>query len=109
MADYLTCFDEVIDTSAPVRYVDPQKYWEDRSFTGCTFKPLQVKVVEKGEIIYDCPTADEIRSYVHQQRSGEIWEEEQRFENPHTHYLDMSPAMFETKMGLLYAHGKAGK
>ena len=109
VADYLTCFDEEIDASAPVRYVDPQKYWEDRSFTGCTFKPLHVKVVENGEIIYDCPTADEIRTYVQQQLSGEIWEEEQRFENPHTHYLDMSPAMFELKMGLLYAHGKAGK
>ena len=65
--------------------------------------------MEAGEIIYDCPTADEIRSYVHSQLTGEIWEEEQRFENPHTHYLDMSPAMFEQKMGLLYAHGKAGK
>ncbi len=31
----------------------------------------------------------------------EIWEEEQRFENPHRHYLDMTPAYYELKMELL--------
>ena len=32
---------------------------------------------------------------------SEIWAEEQRFENPHKHYLDMSPAYYEGKMELL--------
>lgn len=109
VADYLALFDEEIDATQPVRYVDPQRYWEDRRFENCTFKPLQVKVIENGEVIYDCPSAEEIRQYVKRQLSEEIWEEEQRFENPHTHYLDMSPAMFEKKMGLLYEHGKSGK
>ena len=31
----------------------------------------------------------------------EIWAEEQRFENPHLHYLDMSPAYYEMKMQML--------
>ena len=44
----------------------------------------------------------EIRQYVKDQLENEIWEEEQRFENAHTHYLDMSPAMFELKMSLLH-------
>ena len=109
VADYLALFDEEIDASQPVRYVDPQKYWEDRHFEGCVFKPLQVKVIENGKVVYDCPSADEIRAYVQRQLKDEIWEEEQRFYNPHTHYLDMSPAMFELKMGLLYEHGKSGK
>ena len=29
-------------------------------------------------------------------------EEEQRFENPHEHYLDMSPAYYEMKMDMLH-------
>ena len=44
---------------------------------------------------------DDIRAYVERQLSDEVWEEEQRFENPHGHYLDMSPAYYELKMNML--------
>ena len=36
------------------------------------------------------------------QLNTEVWEEEQRFENPHEHYLDMSPAYYEMKMDMLH-------
>lgn len=107
IADYLACYDEVIDASRPVRYIDPQKYWKERSFENCTFKNLQVKVFEDGKQIYQCPPVEEIRQYVQHQLKEEIWVEEQRFENPHGHYYDMSPAMYELKMNLLYTLGKA--
>ena len=106
IADYLALFDEVIDSSRPVRYVDPQKYWKERSFENCTFKNLQVKIFEDGKQIYHCPSVEEIRQYLRDQLKNEIWEEEQRFENPHGHYYDMSPAMYELKMNLLYHLGK---
>ncbi len=106
IADYLALFDEVIDSSRPVRYVDPQKYWKERSFENCTFKNLQVKIFEDGKQIYHCPPVEEIRQYLRDQLKNEIWEEEQRFENPHGHYYDMSPAMYELKMNLLYHLGK---
>ena len=44
---------------------------------------------------------EEIRAYVEKQLNTEVWEEEQRFENPHEHYLDMSPAYYEMKMDML--------
>ena len=108
VAEYLACADEVIDASRPVDYVDPLKYWKRRSFTGCTFKELQVKVFEGGRQIYESPSAEEIRNYVQRQLTDEIWDEEQRFENPHGHYFDMSPAMYELKMTLLdeFEHAK---
>ncbi len=102
VADYLAVKGEQIDDKNPVRYVDPVNYWKNRSFVGCCFKKLQVPVFEKGELIYDLPDIEEIRQYVKDQLRNEIWEEEQRFENAHTHYLDMSPAMFELKMSLLH-------
>ncbi|MCI8773734.1 MAG: nicotinate phosphoribosyltransferase [Lachnospiraceae bacterium] len=102
IADYLTVKGEEIDTSHPVRYVDPKHYWKDRSFSDCTFKPLQKQIFKGGELVYELPSLEEIRSYVRNQLECEIWKEEQRFENAHPHYLDMSPAMFELKMGLLH-------
>ena len=102
VADYLAVKGEQIRDFEPVRYVDPVNYWKNRSFVGCRFKKLQVPVFEKGKRIYDLPDIEEIRQYVKDQLENEIWEEEQRFENAHTHYLDMSPAMFELKMSLLH-------
>ena len=106
VADYLTVKDEVIDTSAPVRYVDPLKYWKNRSFEDCTFKKLHQQIFKDGELVYGLPKLDDIRGYVRHQLDNEIWQEAQRFDNSHPHYLDMSPAMFELKMGLLHECSK---
>lgn len=102
IADYLTVKGEKIDTSGPIRYVDPINYWKNRSFVDCTFKPLQKQIFRNGELVYELPTLEEIRTYVRNQLDNEIWKEEQRFENSHPHYLDMSPDMFELKMSLLH-------
>lgn len=106
VADYLTVKDEIIDTSAPVRYVDPLKYWKNRCFEDCTFKKLHQQIFKAGELVYELPKLDDIRNYVRRQLDNEIWQEEQRFDNAHPHYLDMSPAMFELKMGLLHECSK---
>ena len=37
-----------------------------------------------------------------EQMKEEMWPEEQRFENPHVHYLDMTPDYYDMKMELLY-------
>lgn len=106
VADYLTLKGEEIDEAHPVRYVDPVKYWKNRSFIDCTFKPLQKQIFKDGELVYKLPLLKDIKAYVRKQLDQEIWKEEQRFENSHPHYLDMSPAMFELKMGLLHESNK---
>lgn len=102
VADFLTLRGEKINLDNAVRYIDPVKPWKDRSFTDCSFKPLQRQIFKEGELVYDLPKLEEIRLFVREQLTREIWEEEQRFENAHPHYLDMSPAMYELKMGLLH-------
>jgi nicotinate phosphoribosyltransferase len=102
IADLITRADEIIDMDKPYRYVDPQKPWENSYFKNFTVKELQQLVVKDGKRVYQPCSLDEIRSYVEQQLENEIWEEEQRFENPHKHYLDMSPYYYELKMRMLY-------
>ena len=101
IAEYLTRADEQIDFTRPVRYIDSQKYWKNRYFENCTFKELQVPVFINGECVYNCPPLKDVRDYVRRQLNDEIWDEEQRFTNPHTHYFDFSPLLYETKMDLL--------
>lgn len=101
IADLITRADEIADMDKPYRYVDPEKPWENRYFTNCTVKELQQLVVKDGKRVYKALNLEEIRSYVDWQLENEIWKEEQRFENPHKHYLDMSPCYYELKMTLL--------
>ena len=102
IADMIALPDEKIDLSTPFRYIDPVKPWKQRSFTNCTAKKLLKLYVKDGRRVEQLPTLNKIRDYVKHQLENEIWEEEQRFENPHRHYLDMTPNYYEMKMNLLY-------
>lgn len=101
VADLITGAEEEVDLTNPYRYVDPEKPWKNRHFENCTAKKLQKLIVKNGRRIAPVQSLEEIRAYVKRQLDTEIWPEEQRFENPHKHYLDMSPAYYEMKMNLL--------
>jgi len=102
VADMIALIDEEIDLSKPFRYIDPVKPWKQREFSNCTAKKLLKLYVKDGKRVENLPTLEEIRDFVKNQLENEIWQEEQRFENPHRHYLDFSPNYYEMKMNLLY-------
>lgn len=102
VADLITLYDENVDMSTPYRYVDPQKPWKNRFFENVTAKKLRKLYIKDGKRVETLPVLNEIRKYVKKQLDEEIWEEEQRFENPHIHYLDMSPTYYDLKMSLLH-------
>ena len=102
IADLLAKASQELDFQKPFRYVDPVKPWKNRYFERCTAKELQIPIFKEGKLVYKKPGMDEIAAYVKKQLDSEIWEEEQRFENPHIHYMDMTPELYEEKMNLLY-------
>lgn len=101
VADLIATWDQNIEMGETFRYVDPQEPWRVRYFKNCTARPLLQQVVKQGNILYEEKSLQEIADFVRKQLSEEIWEEEQRFENPHKHYLDMTTEYYEMKMGLL--------
>lgn len=101
IADLIVRAGEQVDMSVPYRYADPAKPWKSRYFENCTAVKLQQQVVKGGKRIVPKASLDSIREFVEQQLSKEVWEEEQRFENPHVHYLDMSLAYYQMKMDML--------
>lgn len=102
VADLIGRHDEEIDMGEPFRYIDPVAPWRQRTFDHCTCKELQVPIFKDGRLLYELPSLDQIREYVRNQMEEEMWTEEQRFENPHVHYLDMTPNYYDMKMELLY-------
>lgn len=101
VADLIACADETVDTSGSCRVVDTVRPWRRIDIKGCTAKPLLRKVIENGRRVSPAVPLVDIRDHVRRQLESEIWEEEQRFENPHLHHLDMTPAYYEMKMDLL--------
>lgn len=101
VADLITHDYEAPDLSKSYHYIDPMKPWKNRSFEDCTAKELLIPVIKDGKRVYPYESLDKIRSFVNSQLDNEIWEEEQRFENPHLHHLDMSPDYYNYKMELL--------
>lgn len=108
IADLIAGADEKVDLSKPYVYVDPDKPWKHSCFENCTFKELQNLVLKDGKRVSGKRSLCEVRDYVKEQLQGEIWQEEQRFENPHKHYIDMSPWYYEMKMKLLNDVRKQG-
>ena len=101
VADLITHDWEQPESGRPYRCIDPKKPWMDITLTDCTFKPLLRKVISDGKRVRDVRSIRDIREYVERQLRDEIWQEEQRFENPHIHHMDMSPAYYESKIALL--------
>lgn len=106
IADLITKKGEEVDLTKPYRFVDPEKPWKVRNFENCTAKKLQVLVMKNGVRQMKATEVTEIRDFVQKQLEQEIWQEEQRFENPHRHYIDMSPYYYEMKMNMLAQESK---
>ena len=101
-ADLIAGANEEVDLSEEFRFIDPAKPWKILTYTDCHARELQIPVFKGGKRVYELPSLSEIRDYVERQLRDEIWEEEQRFTNPHVHYMDMTPELYEEKMNLLY-------
>ena len=102
VADVITHRDEAPEGLAYL--VDPEKPWKKIAVQGLTFRELQTCVMQGGARTGGPEDITAIRERLKNQLDHEVWSEEQRFENPHRHYLDMSPDYYREKMRLLEEH-----
>ena len=100
IADYLCVYDEVVDDSKDMEIFDPEATWKTKTVYDFTAKELQVPIFKDGQLVYQCPSIDEIRSYCMEQVDT-LWDEVKRFDNPHTYYVDLSQKLWDIKYQLL--------
>ena len=101
VAELIAKKDEPIDLAHPDEFIDTERPWKVRHFENCTAKKLQRLVMKNGQRTEPPTPVKEIAERVRRQLAAEIWEEEQRFENPHKHFMDMTPAYYRMKMQML--------
>ncbi len=108
IADVITLGHEKIDSSEPYEIFDPVHTWKRKVVTNFVAKKLQVKVFEKGKLVYENPSVKEISNYRASQVDS-MWDEVKRFENPHSYYVDLSEDLWDLRNGLLNKLSKLKK
>ncbi len=101
IADYLTVYDEIIDTSKPLTIFDPIHTWKSKTLTDFEAIELQKPIFINGKLVYDCPSTAEIREHCKKELDMQ-WDEVKRFENPHNYYVDLSPKLWDEKQMMLH-------
>ncbi|MBR2650418.1 MAG: nicotinate phosphoribosyltransferase [Clostridia bacterium] len=105
IADQITVFDEVIDENKPLTLFDPTETWKTKTVTDYTARELLVPIFKGGECVYRLPKITDVRSYCLAEVDT-LWEEVNRFENPHKYYVDLSERLWKIKHEMLVNRGK---
>ncbi len=101
VADVVMLADETVED--PYEIFNPEHVWKKKQITNFYTRELAVPIFEKGKLVYELPTTEQVRNYCKDQIDT-LWPEVLRFENPHTYYVDLSKKLWELKNSLLEAH-----
>lgn len=104
-ADVVCLNSEKLDELDELEIFHPIYTWKRKKFTNFVAKNLMVKVFEKGKLVYDMPTLEEIKDYA-QKELASLWDEVKRLENPHEYIVDLSQDLWDIKDRLLKEHRK---
>ena len=99
-ADLIVVRGEEIDESEPLTVFHPKETWKKTTFTDYTVRPLTVKVMEKGRLVYKLPSLKEISAYAEKEKES-FWDEYKRLDNPHVYKVDLSQRLYDIKNSLI--------
>ena len=101
-ADYICMHDEIVDDTKPLEICDPSARWKRKTMENFKAQELLVPIFEKGKLVYELPTLDEIRRRCAYEVST-LWTEVKRFDFPHQYYVDLSEKLMSLKDEMLDA------
>ena len=101
-ADYICMHDETVDDTKPLEICDPEARWKRKTMENFRAQELLVPIFEKGRLVYELPTLDEIRRRCAYEVST-LWPEVKRFDFPHQYYVDLSEKLMALKDEMLEA------
>lgn len=102
MGDLIALHGEDINENRNVTIYHPENIWKNKTFEKGTFtiKPLHEPIFKNGQLVYNCPSIEEIREYSKEQLNT-LWDEIFRFEYPQTYYVDLSKKLLDLKLSML--------
>lgn len=105
-ADLVTFFDEEINEDEDLEIFHPTYTWKRKTLTNFRSENLMKRIYDKGELVYECPSLEDIRKTCKTEVDS-LWDEIKRFDFPHQYKTDLSQAVWDLKYKLLENHNKA--
>lgn len=104
IADYL-CYPEeqTIAKGEPIQLINPSHPYLNKTVKKYRAEPLLTPVFVNGELVYDLPSLEEIRTF-HREQLSQFWPEYLRMLNPEHYRLHVSKLVWETKTRLMKAY-----
>jgi len=103
IADLITLNGEAIPDGEDYEIFDQWNVWKRKKISNFYAKDLRKQIFDKGKLVYELPTIDEIKDYCAEQLNA-MWKESLRFENPQTYYVDLSHELWDLKQKLIQEH-----
>lgn len=105
LADLIMLNDESNPDGKPYEIFDPNAEWKRKTIEDYYVRELLVQIFDKGKLVYESPSIEEIRKTCKEQIET-LWGETLRFENPQTYYVDLSQELWNMKRDLLNKYNK---
>lgn len=99
-ADYIAMHDEVVEGQSSLKLFDPIHTYLHKYVQNFEAVELMQTIFEKGKLVYQLPTLEEIRAY-HREQLSLFWDEYLRLLNPERYPVDISQRVWDTKMELI--------
>ena len=99
-ADYIALAHEEVDDSKPLVIFDPLFTWKMKKMKDFRAREMQVQIFDKGELVYDEPSLEEIAEY-RKEEVASLWDEVKRYDSPHNYYVDLSQDLWNLKQKLI--------
>lgn len=99
-ADLIILSHETINEEEPLTIFHPLYTWKRKTINNFYTKPLLVPIYEKGKLVYDRPSLNEIKEYCKEEIES-LWEEYKRLDQPQLYKVDLSQELWDLKHNLL--------
>lgn len=104
MADVIALREEKIPENN-YEIFHPVYTWKRKTLENYDVKKVLVQIYEKGELVYNLPSLEEIKQKAEMELDT-LWSETKRLDNPNEYIVDLSEKLWEVKSTLLKKHGK---
>ena len=106
MADVITTHGEEIPKDE-YEIFHPLFTWKRKTLYNYEARPLLKRIYEKGQLVYNPPSVEEIRNNVQRELST-LWDEVKRLSSPSEYIVDLSYPLWKIKDDLLAKHSGKG-
>ena len=98
--DYITFADTDVNALDEINMFHPTYTYINKTVRDFDAVPLLVPIYDKGQLIYDLPSLDEIKAYATKELD-ELWNEYKRVLNPQDYPVDLAKDVWDNKMTLI--------